>query len=63
MWFFKLLDKLYVVKRVLSWLFHTVNLVMLMKTRHFRNRYSNVYGSGMVTYEIRGWNTNWNPSY
>lgn len=39
----KFLDCLYVVKRILSWIFHTVNLAWLLYNESFRNRYSNSY--------------------
>lgn len=49
--FLKILDKLYVVKRLLSWLFHTINLGWLLHSQAFRNRYSNAYGY-TVYYEM-----------
>lgn len=39
-WFLKLLDNLYIVKRVLSWLFHSVGLFFLIRQRKTWGRYS-----------------------
>ena len=36
----RILDNLYIVKRILSWLFHTVGLYLLVKRERTWGRYS-----------------------
>lgn len=49
-WFLKLLDNLYIVKRVLSWLFHTVGLCFLIRQRKTWGRYSAAWRYTSPTY-------------
>ena len=52
---FKFLDCLYVVKRILSWIFHTVNLAWFLYNDSLRNRYTNGYEYVMKGTYSRGY--------
>lgn len=53
--FLRILDKLYIVKRILSWLFHSIGLFFLIRqNRYWGGRYSAAYQytSPSVVYTI-----------